>query len=210
MPSVSHDAPDAQAYGDLTSRERENHNFNRIAARLKQGGFTCHWRLADDGRWADFMASRIDGETFHALSAASPYTDFIACHDDGKSFLKVQLKGGLAVNRRYLGKGIRIAFILHERGRGERDRREHVYGEQGWGKHGWGERGGGKHGGEETETIYLYDHDRLVDHVEARGLIGAGNLGWHRKGLCRWNRPPGWARHYLKEHNLLEALTVRR
>ncbi len=36
--------------------------------------------------------------------------DFIACHIDGKKFIKVQLKGRLTIDKKYSGKDIYIAF----------------------------------------------------------------------------------------------------
>ena len=75
-------------YAKLNARQRENYNFHKIAARLADYGFNC-LRLTDDWQGADF----------------------IACHVDGDTFLKVQLKGRLVIDRKYLGKGIHIAFF---------------------------------------------------------------------------------------------------
>ena len=75
-------------YADLNSRQKENYNFHKIAARLANFGFNC-LRLTDDWQGADF----------------------IACHIDGETFLKVQLKGRLVIDRKYQGKDIHIAFI---------------------------------------------------------------------------------------------------
>ncbi len=75
-------------YKALNSRQKENCNFQKIAARLAGYGFNC-LRLSDDWQGADF----------------------IACHIDGKTFLKVQLKGRLFVDRKYQGKDIYIAFL---------------------------------------------------------------------------------------------------
>lgn len=36
--------------------------------------------------------------------------DFIACHIDGNTFIKVQLKGCLTIDRTYNGKEIYVAF----------------------------------------------------------------------------------------------------
>lgn len=76
-------------YAELNSRQKENYNFHKIAARLADYGFNC-LRLTDDWQGADF----------------------IACHIDGENFFKVQLKGRLVIDRKYKGKGIHIAFIL--------------------------------------------------------------------------------------------------
>ena len=76
-------------YDALNSRQKENYNFHKIAGRLADYGFNC-LRLTDDWQGADF----------------------IACHVDGETFLKVQLKGRLCIDRKYLGKSIHIAFIM--------------------------------------------------------------------------------------------------
>jgi len=75
-------------YSDLNSRQRENYNFQKVAARLADYGFNSI-RLTDDWQGADFIAVHIDGETF----------------------LKVQLKGRLVIDRKYRGKGLHIAFM---------------------------------------------------------------------------------------------------
>ncbi len=79
------------AYSDLKSRQQENYNFHKIAARLADYGFNC-LRLTDDWQGADF----------------------IACHIDGRTFLKVQLKGRLVIDRKYQGKDIHVAFMLDD------------------------------------------------------------------------------------------------
>lgn len=76
------------AYESLNSRQKENHNFQKVAARLADYGYNC-LRLSDDWQGADF----------------------IACHVDGDTILKVQLKGRLTIDRKYLGKSIHIAFF---------------------------------------------------------------------------------------------------
>ena len=75
------------AYQRLNSRQKENYNFQKVAAHLADFGFNC-LRLSDDWQGADF----------------------IACHIDGNMFLKVQLKGRLNIDKRYSGKDIHIAF----------------------------------------------------------------------------------------------------
>ena len=75
-------------YEDLNDRQKENYNFQKVAARLADYGFNC-LRLSDDWQGADF----------------------IACHIDGKTFLKVQLKGRLVIDKKYCGKDIFIAFL---------------------------------------------------------------------------------------------------
>ncbi len=76
------------AYEALNSRQKENHNFQKVAARLADYGYNC-LRLTDDWQGADF----------------------IACHVDGETILKVQLKGRLTIDKKYLGKSIHIAFF---------------------------------------------------------------------------------------------------
>lgn len=74
-------------YKELNSKQKENYNFQKIAAHLADYGFNC-LRLSDDWQGADF----------------------IACHINGNQFLKVQLKGRLIVNKKYEGKEIYVAF----------------------------------------------------------------------------------------------------
>lgn len=78
-------------YGHLNSRQQENYNFQKVAARMADFGFNC-LRLTDDWQGADF----------------------IACHVDGQTFLKVQLKGRLCLDKKYTGKDIHIAFLRGE------------------------------------------------------------------------------------------------
>lgn len=74
-------------YTNLNSRQKENYNFQKVAGHLADYGYNC-LRLSDDWNGADF----------------------IACHIDGKRFLKVQLKGRLTFEKKYIGKDIYIAF----------------------------------------------------------------------------------------------------
>lgn len=129
-------------YSELNSRQKENYNFHQVAARLADYGFNC-LRLTDDWQGADF----------------------IACHINGDTFLKVQLKGRLVIERKYQGKDIHIAFI-------------------------------------NGDAMYLYDHDRLVSHLEANGLIGDDSVTWHEKGFRSWPSPPVWAIKYLEEFRI--------
>jgi hypothetical protein len=76
------------SYRDLNSRQQENFNFQKVAAHLADYGFNC-LRLSDDWQGADF----------------------IACHVNGETFLKVQLKGRLTFEKKYEGKAIHIAFL---------------------------------------------------------------------------------------------------
>lgn len=131
-------------YRSLNSRQKENYNFQMVAARLADYGFNSI-RLTDDWQGADFIAAHIDGETF----------------------LKVQLKGRLVIDRKYLGKGIHVAFL---------------------------------HGDE----LYLYDHDKFVQHLVDGGLIGADSVTWHQQGLRSWPAPPSWAITYLSEYRIAQ------
>ena len=74
-------------YKNLKHRQKENYNFQKMASKLAEYGFNCLW-LNDDYEGADF----------------------IALHVDGKTFLKVQLKGRLEINKKYYNKDIYIAF----------------------------------------------------------------------------------------------------
>ncbi len=75
-------------YRNLNSRQQENYNFQKVAGRLADYGFNC-LRLSDDWQGADF----------------------IACHIDGETILRVQLKGRLTIDKKYIGKDIHIAFL---------------------------------------------------------------------------------------------------
>lgn len=75
-------------YAQLNSRQQENYNFQKAAVLLADYGFNC-LRLSDDWQRADF----------------------IACHVDGETILRVQLKGRLVADRKYAGRGIHIAFF---------------------------------------------------------------------------------------------------
>lgn len=129
-------------YAALNSRQKENYNFHQIAARLAHYGFNS-MRVTDDWQGADF----------------------IACHVDGETFMKVQLKGRLVIDRKYQSKSIHIAFLL-------------------------------------DQDAFLYDHDRLVAHMEANDLIGADSVTWHSQGFRSWPRPPSWALEFLNDYRI--------
>lgn len=74
-------------YGSLNARQKEQFNFQKIAATLAEYGFNCI-KLADDWMGADFLAYHVNGATT----------------------LKVQLKSRLVINGKYRDKGIWIAF----------------------------------------------------------------------------------------------------
>lgn len=83
---MSHEFERVQ-YADLNARQKENYNFQKISAVLADFGFVT-LRLTDDWQGADFIAQHINGETF----------------------LKVQLKGRLTFDRKYIGKDLYVAF----------------------------------------------------------------------------------------------------
>jgi hypothetical protein len=75
------------SYKSLNSRQQENFNYQKISSVLADYGFITH-RLSDDWQGADFIAQHINGSTF----------------------LKVQLKGRLTFEKKYIGKDIWIVF----------------------------------------------------------------------------------------------------
>ena len=75
-------------YSDLNARQQETYNFNKIAGILADYGFSS-MRLSDDWNGADFIAQHIDGQTF----------------------LRVQLKGRLSFDKKYMDKGLWICFM---------------------------------------------------------------------------------------------------
>lgn len=79
------------AYAAPNARQKEIYNFQKFAARLADFGFTC-MRLSDDWQGADFLA----------------------CHLDGVTVLRVQLKARMVLDMKYAGKGIHIAFRRDE------------------------------------------------------------------------------------------------
>jgi hypothetical protein len=129
-------------YKRLNPRQKENFNFQKVAARLANYGFNC-LRLSDDWQGADFLA----------------------CHIDGETVLKIQLKSRLTINKKYLGKGIYIAFFA-------------------------------------GPDLYIYDHDALVQHLEANGLIGADSITWHENGGRSWPSLPLWAVTFLADYRI--------
>jgi len=74
-------------YDKLNSRQQENYNFAKISGLLADYGYIT-MRLSDDWNGADFLAYHINGE----------------------SVMKVQLKGRIDINKKYIGKSIYIAF----------------------------------------------------------------------------------------------------
>lgn len=74
-------------YAKLNARQKEQFNFQKVAATLADYGFNCI-KLADDWHGADFLAH----------------------HVEGSISLRVQLKARLTIQKKYVGKGIWIAF----------------------------------------------------------------------------------------------------
>jgi hypothetical protein len=75
-------------YSKLNARQQETYNFHKVAGILADYGYSSI-RLSDDWEGADFIAQHIDGETY----------------------LKVQLKGRLAFDKKYVGKNLWICFM---------------------------------------------------------------------------------------------------
>lgn len=74
-------------YKELNSRQQETYNFQQVSAILADYGFATI-KLNDDWQGADF----------------------IAWHIDGYNYLKIQLKGRLTFDKKYIGKNIYICF----------------------------------------------------------------------------------------------------
>jgi hypothetical protein len=73
-------------YSELNSKQKESYNFQKVSGVLADYGYTTI-RLSDDWQGADFIAQHVSGE-----------------------FVKVQLKGRLEVNKKYIGKDIFMCF----------------------------------------------------------------------------------------------------
>lgn len=74
-------------YEELNARQQESYNFQKVGAVLADYGFLT---IPLDDDWGG--------------------ADFIAQHIDGKTFLKVQLKGRLTFAQKYIGRDIHICF----------------------------------------------------------------------------------------------------
>jgi hypothetical protein len=79
-------------YQDLNAKQKENYNFQKASAKLADYGYNC-LRLSDDWNGADFIALHIDG-----------------------SHIKVQLKGRLSTDPKYINQSIFIMFEDKEDG----------------------------------------------------------------------------------------------
>jgi hypothetical protein len=74
-------------YSKLSGKQQEIYTFQKLAGVLADYGFNCI-KLADDWLGADFLAY----------------------HKDGLETLKVQLKGRLTIDQKYVGKRLHVAF----------------------------------------------------------------------------------------------------
>lgn len=74
-------------YTKLNARQKENYNYQKVSSIMAEYGFNTI-RLSDDWQGADF----------------------IAIHINGKDFLKVQLKGRLTFDKKYIGRDIWVCF----------------------------------------------------------------------------------------------------
>ena len=75
------------SYCDLNARQKEQYNFQKVSAVLADYGFRTI-NVSDDWKGADFLAQHVDGDTI----------------------LKVQLKGRLSFDKKYIGKNIWVCF----------------------------------------------------------------------------------------------------
>jgi len=73
-------------YNSLNARQKESYNYQKISGILAEYGYTTY-RMQDDYQGADFHAVHIDGHV-----------------------KKVQLKGRVAIEKKYLDKEVYIAF----------------------------------------------------------------------------------------------------
>jgi len=77
-------------YEDLGNKAKETYNFQKISAILVDYGFATNWLNVD------FKSA-----------------DFIAVHFNGLDILKIQLKGRMTIDKKYLNKDIYMAFPLN-------------------------------------------------------------------------------------------------
>ena len=77
---------DKVVYQDLNAKQKESYNFQKLSSVLADYGYTTY-RMFDDYNGADLHAVRITGEV-----------------------VKIQLKGRLTIDRKYLNKQLFIAF----------------------------------------------------------------------------------------------------
>ena len=74
------------SYKDLNSKQKENYNYHKVASALAEYGYDS-MRLNNDWEGADFISVK------------------------GDEMIKIQLKGRFTLDRKYIDKGIYIAFI---------------------------------------------------------------------------------------------------
>ncbi len=136
-------------YSDLNSRQKETYNFQKVSGILADYGFATI-RLSDDWESADFLAQ----------------------HIDGKTFLKVQLKGRLTFDRKYIGKNIYICFPY---------RQGRVSNRRDW---------------------YLLNHDAVLEaFLKEEQLSLAENSPWTKTGQYSWPILSLRQIDILKRHN---------
>lgn len=75
------------SYSELNARQQESYNFQKSAAVLADYGFNCI-KVNDDWQGADFLAY----------------------HKDGNQTLRVQLKGRVTIDKKYLGRDLYMNF----------------------------------------------------------------------------------------------------
>lgn len=76
-------------YSELSPKQKEIYNFQKISAYLADYGFNCI-KLSDDWNGADFLA-------YHA---------------NGKDTLRIQLKSRITIDKKYMNKELHIAFPI--------------------------------------------------------------------------------------------------
>ena len=76
-------------YSDLNAKQKENYNFHKVTSALADYGYNS-MRLSYDWQGADFIAI------------------------SGDDMIKVQLKGRITIDKKYIGKNIYVAFIENE------------------------------------------------------------------------------------------------
>jgi hypothetical protein len=76
-------------YSDLNAKQKENYNFHKVTSALADYGYNS-MRLSDDWQGADFIAI------------------------SGDDMIKVQLKGRITIDKKYIGKNVYVAFIENE------------------------------------------------------------------------------------------------
>ena len=76
-------------FNELSAKQKEIYNFHKIASILADYGFNCI-KLADDWKGADFLAY----------------------HKDGNQTLKVQLKSGMGIYKKYMSKNLYMGFPI--------------------------------------------------------------------------------------------------